>query len=65
MDNVRNCDSYINIPSSRTYRCYLKYTSYYTYNVFNLRSLRSSLTERICWFTMILAMNRDNFSERD
>jgi hypothetical protein len=23
MDNVQNCDSYINIPSSQTYRSYL------------------------------------------
>jgi hypothetical protein len=25
MDNVQNCDSYINIPSSQTYRSYLPY----------------------------------------
>jgi hypothetical protein len=25
MDNVQNCDSYINIPSSQTYISYLKY----------------------------------------
>jgi hypothetical protein len=24
MDNVQNCDSYINIPSPQTYRCYRK-----------------------------------------
>jgi hypothetical protein len=25
MDNVQNCDSYINIPSSQIYRCFLEY----------------------------------------
>jgi hypothetical protein len=25
MDNVQNCDSYINIPSSQTYRYYLRW----------------------------------------
>jgi hypothetical protein len=27
MDNVQNCDSYINMPSSQTYYLTLKYTA--------------------------------------
>jgi hypothetical protein len=30
MDNVQNCDSYINIPSSQTYRSYLSMELIYT-----------------------------------
>jgi hypothetical protein len=29
MDNVQNCDTYINVPSSQTYSCYM-YTYIYT-----------------------------------
>jgi hypothetical protein len=28
MDNVQNCDSYINIPSSQTYRSYIVFIFY-------------------------------------
>jgi hypothetical protein len=28
MDNVQNCDSYINIPSPQTYRSYYEINSY-------------------------------------
>jgi hypothetical protein len=31
MDNVQNCDSYINIPSSQTYRSYLKHNKINNY----------------------------------
>jgi hypothetical protein len=29
MDNVQNCDSYINIPSSQTYKSYLEQEYFY------------------------------------
>jgi hypothetical protein len=35
MDNVQNCDSYINIPSSQTYRSY----SYYIHDKIHLNSI--------------------------
>jgi hypothetical protein len=32
MNNVQNCDSYINIPSSQTYRSYVKAIVYFFLN---------------------------------
>jgi hypothetical protein len=31
MDNVQNCDSYVNIPSLQTYKSYLNYFNFYNF----------------------------------
>jgi hypothetical protein len=56
MDNVQNCDSYTNIPSSQTCKFYLPSLSLYTQEIpFNLPNPSSS--------TMTLGLTQPNINE--